>query len=51
MYTLLATLSSCYKYGYQRVANSSKDTQGDDVEVDGQAGLGEEKNSGVGQGQ
>ena len=43
--------SSCYKYGYKRVANSSKGTQGDHVEVDGQAGLGEEENSGGGQGQ
>ncbi|HEX3642076.1 MAG TPA: hypothetical protein VHV10_12365, partial [Ktedonobacteraceae bacterium] len=43
--------SSCYKYGYKRVANSSKGTQGGHVEVDGQAGLGEEENSGGGQGQ
>jgi Helitron helicase-like domain at N-terminus len=43
--------SSCYKYGYKRVFTTRKDTQGDDIEVDSQAGLGEEGNSGRGQGQ
>ena len=43
--------SSCYKYGYKRVVTTRKDTQGDDVEVDGQAGLREVENSGGGQGQ
>jgi len=43
--------SSCYKYGYKRVVTTRKANEGDDVEVDGQAELREEENSGGDQGQ